>query len=62
LSETIPDLMAQLADDDAYYDRTLTGKDRTQWFHRLHRKLLKHHQRVLSEQARDRRPDLADSF
>ena len=60
--ETIPDLMAQLADDDAYYDRTLIGKDRAQWFHRLHRKLLKLHQRALGERARDQRPDLADSF
>jgi hypothetical protein len=54
--------MVQLADDDAYYDRSLTGEDRTKWFHRLHRKLVKQHQRVLGDRTRGRRSDLEDSF
>ena len=50
--ETIPDLAAQLADDDRYYDRTLKGEERKQWFLRLGKKLNKQHQRVLSERVK----------
>jgi hypothetical protein len=52
--------MAQLADDDAFYDRTLQGEERKQWFHRLGRKLNNHHQRVLAKHSGN--SNLNDSF
>jgi uncharacterized protein YdaU (DUF1376 family) len=62
-NETIPDLTAQLADDDDYYDRTLVGQERKEWFHRLKRKLGNHHQKVLRERAkRGGNANLNDSF
>jgi uncharacterized protein YdaU (DUF1376 family) len=47
--ETIPDLRAQLDNEDEYYDRTLIGKERKRWFQRLDNKLNNIHQRVMRE-------------
>jgi uncharacterized protein YdaU (DUF1376 family) len=58
----ITDLRAQLQSDDDYYDRTLTGKARADWFRRESQKLCNLHQKLLAGQRLNGGANLNESF